>query len=65
MTHLVMAVRSAQIPAPYEAFSTFAPVITVPFSVSIAQPTLKLVYFGKLERVLGGLDVPKLGVWGV
>lgn len=39
-TERTMADLSAQMPAPYEAFSTFAPVITCPSSVSKAHPTL-------------------------
>lgn len=39
-TALVIAVLSAQIPAPYEAFSTLAPVNICPVFVTTMQPTL-------------------------
>lgn len=41
--HLVMAVLSAQMPAPYRAFSTLAPVTMEPSFVRMAHPTLELV----------------------
>jgi hypothetical protein len=39
-TAFVMAVRSAQIPAPYDAFSTLQPVMNPPSSFRNDAPTL-------------------------
>lgn len=66
ITILVIAVLSAQMAAPYRAFSTLAPVMTWSPSTSKAQPTLSV---SKCQKHVFNEDlnwnIPELGVWRV